>query len=482
MQTNTESAEMQETPHQPSFRLWNQRNFISLMLGTGLSVLGDGAYFIVLGWFVLSVTKSEFALGTTLTLASIPRIVFMLVGGVVADRVNRKQILVASLLLRFIVLLAFVSVLISLHSETRLWTIDLMALVFGSIDAFFYPASNSVVPSAVPAAALAQANSLVQTIQQISTVLGPLLAAALLWMGGYAVMFLCIAIVFGLSSVALSLLRLRTAMSPEGVAAADTNGGAMGDSGDSECSGGLPGRNCCENNDAVVEEPPSSMFRDIFEGIKYVKSVRILVLIMVVSLGINLLFMGPINIGVPTFVKSMGWSGDVYGSYESGFGVGTVMGGIVVILLKGLRGRFRWLGGFGVLMGAGCAGIGFVHVPWGGIALMAVMGMAVSIVDIPILTYIQAIVPADKLGRTMSLLTLMGVGLVPVSYTVSSFLLQQNAIQVKDLLLVCGSAIAILFLCMYLFRDFRQVENHPLWRSRIAAGGNEALESSSPSL
>ncbi len=86
------------------FRLWTDRNFLSLMAGTWLSALGDGAYFIVLGWFVLNVTGSEFALGTTLTFTSIPRIVFMLLGGAAADRIDRKRILVLSLLIRALIL------------------------------------------------------------------------------------------------------------------------------------------------------------------------------------------------------------------------------------------------------------------------------------------------------------------------------------------------------------------------------------------
>jgi len=49
-----------------AFRLWRDRNFLSLIFGTFFSVIGDGSYFIILGWFVLNVTGSEFALGTTL--------------------------------------------------------------------------------------------------------------------------------------------------------------------------------------------------------------------------------------------------------------------------------------------------------------------------------------------------------------------------------------------------------------------------------
>lgn len=117
-------------------------------------------------------------------------------------------------------------------------------------------------------------------------------------------------------------------------------------------------------------------------------------------------------------------------------------------------------------MGLAMAGIGFVHVAWGGILLMGVMGMMVSVVNIPFITYIQTIVPADKLGRTMSLITLMSVGLVPVSYAASSFVLQQHLVTVPELLLVCGLATTVVFGAMYLFRSFREAESHPLWQAK----------------
>lgn len=381
---------------------------------------------------MLNVTGSEFALGSTLTFAAIPRIVFMLLGGVVADRIDRKLILVTSLLVRALILVCFVAVLFGMHGKPALWLVDVMAVIFGTIDAFYYPANSSVVPSAVPAVVLDRANSLVQTVQQMSTVLGPLLAAGLLWMRLYQAMFGTIAAIFAISSVVLSFLRLHRG---EAVQQQKQNGS-------------------------------SSIWTDVRDGIGFVMTVRILMLVMVVALGLNLLFMGPINIGIPIFVKSMGWSGTTYGGYESGFGVGTVVGGIVVSVLRGFRGKFLWLGGLGAMMGSAMAGIGFVRLPWAGIALMGVMGVAVSVVNIPFITYIQTIVPSDKLGRTMSLLTLMSVGLVPVSYTVSSFVLQKHQISVQGLLLGCGIAMTLLFGSLYLFRDFRQVESHPLWRAK----------------
>ena len=416
------------------FRLWRDRNFVSLICGTLFSVIGDGSYFIILGWFVLSVTGSEFALGTTLTVASIPRIVFMLFGGVIADRIDRKLIIITSLLARAVILGLFVALLFGTHGRPTLWLVDAMATIFGTIDAFFYPASGSVVPSAVPAAVLDRANSLVQTVQQMSSVLGPFLAAGLLWMKVYQGMFGTIAVIFAISSVILSFLRLHR------------------------------GEQILAQREHVGR---TSIWTDIREGIRFVLSVRILVIVMIVSLGINLLFMGPINIGIPTFVNSMGWSGSTYGGYESGFGAGAVVGGILVSILRGFRGKFLWLGVLGSVMGFAMAGIGFIQVPWGGIVLMGIMGIAVSVVDISFITYVQTIVPSDKLGRTMSLLTLMSVGLVPVSYTASSFILQQHVISGPTLLLVCGLVIAAMFGALYLFRDFRSVESHPLWQANV---------------
>jgi len=418
------------------FRLWRNRNFLSLIFGTWLSTIGDGAYFIVLGWFVLNVTGSEFALGTTLTFASVPRIIFLLIGGAVADRVNRKLILVISLLVRAIILLIFVIMLVFLNGKPNIWIIDIVAILFGVVDAFFYSANGSIVPSVVPSSALSKANSLIQTVQQLSALLGPLLAAALLGFQAYRNMFGAIACVFAISAMALSFLQLR------------------------------------HNEERLSSHQPStSVWHDIWDGAKFVGSVRILLIIMLISLGINLLFMGPINIGIPVLIKSFGWSGGTYATYEAGFGIGTVLGGLIVIAMKGFRNRFLWLGCMGAIMGLAMSGIGFVHVPWEGVALMGVMGITVSVVNIPFFIYIQTIVPANKLGRTMSLLTLMSMGLVPVSYTVSSFILQRHQIDVPELLLGCGIAMAVLFGALYLFRDFRQVESHPLWQ--VSAKGTE---------
>src|ERR1051326_3321208 len=78
------------------------RNFQLLWIGEGISLLGDQFYLIALPWLVLQLTGSALALGTVLALASIPRAVFMLIGGAFVDRYSPRLIMLASNFARFV--------------------------------------------------------------------------------------------------------------------------------------------------------------------------------------------------------------------------------------------------------------------------------------------------------------------------------------------------------------------------------------------
>lgn len=416
-------------------------NFLRLWFASVISSFGDSAYFILLGWFVISVTGSPLALGTALTAASIPRLIFMLVGGVAADRINRKVILMTSLSTRALVLILF-SVVLMVHTQSfdPLLAYGL-AVLFGVVDAFYWPASSSIVPLAVRTEDLPVANGLIQTSQQLSGIMGPLIASGLLFMHAYYFMFLTVALLYVISTVVLSYLRMhQLPVTLSQLASPDQTSSAT--------SG------------------PKSAWHDILEGIHYTLSIRILALIMVASLLINVLFMGPINIGMPVLVKQAGWPGSVYGTLEAFFGVGAIVGGLITSAAHGFRGHFKWLAPIGALMGIGMAFLGFIHVPWTGMVLTALMGASVSAVNIPIMTYIQTIVEQDKMGRVMSLLSFMSIGLVPVSYAASSLILQQQSIPLRLLLLICGLTMAVFWGAMLLLPSFRHMEDHPIWKGK----------------
>lgn len=153
--------------------LWRHSAFVRLWCGTILSALADSAFFLLLSWFIVDVTGSEAVLGTTLICMSIPRLLFMLLGGVAADRWSRKWIMFGSIFARGLILLLF-SLLLAIDGGGWLpYSAYAVAVLFGMVDAFFWPARSSILPFLVPREQLAKANSMMEISQQISTVGGP---------------------------------------------------------------------------------------------------------------------------------------------------------------------------------------------------------------------------------------------------------------------------------------------------------------------
>ncbi len=418
--------------------IWRDLNFLRLFFTSIISSFGDSAYFILLGWFVISITGSALALGTTLTAASIPRLIFMLVGGAAADRMSRKTILMASLLVRAAVLILFALMLLRSHGAFHAISAYVLAVVFGIVDAFYWPASGSILPMVVDSKNLPVANGFIQTSQQLSGVMGPIIASGLLFMKNYGLMFMSIAVLYIASTLVLMFLRLRETD-------ADTNSYSAANS--------------------ASADSPTSAWQSIVNGIRYTISIRILAWIMISSLLINLVFMGPINIGLPVLVKSMGWPGTVYGTFEAAIGVGAIAGGLMTTAMNGLRGHFRWLALFGVVMGIGLGLMGWIRTPWQGIAIMACMGITLALINIPVMTYIQTIVDYDKLGRVMSLLSFMSLGLVPVSYAISSLIVSQHWVSLKTLLFICGLITGAFWIVFEFIPTFRHMEEHPDWKN-----------------
>ncbi|MGG0938872.1 MFS transporter [Brevibacillus centrosporus] len=410
--------------------LWRNRPFVLLWCGTILSALADSAFFLVLSWFIVDVTGSETMLGTTLISMSIPRLLFMLIGGVVADRWSRKWIMFSSILARGFILSAFGISLLWGNEGWLPFSAYAVAIFFGTVDAFFWPARSSVLPFLVNRDQLAPANSMMEISQQISMVLGPLVSALLIRSSHYPLMFFILALAFFAGAVFIFALRLQQAASDKGLQTTASS---------------------------------RSYFKDLFSGIRFTFSVPILSIIFCTSLFTNMTFSGPINMGLPLLVKSLGWDGSAYSSLSITLGIGTIAGGIITGLLNGFRGRFLLLPFFLAIMGLAVSSLYFMQHLSLGFAAMATIGLMLSITNIPFITYIQTIVPSAMLGRVMSLLSLMSLGLGPVSYAICSFVLEHRLATPAVIMLIGGIGLAFISMSLWVFRTVRQMEQHPAW-------------------
>ena len=113
-----------------------------------MSLLGDGFQLVAVSTLVLGMTGSGLALGAILLAAAIPRGVFMLLGGVLSDRISPRDLALASNVLRAAVTTVVAGLV--LGDRVELWHLALAGVVFGTVDAVFLPAINTLVPTARP--------------------------------------------------------------------------------------------------------------------------------------------------------------------------------------------------------------------------------------------------------------------------------------------------------------------------------------------
>ena len=153
----------------PAFRL--------LFLGQAVSSLGDRLVPVALAFAVLDLTGSVTDLGIVLAAQTVPLVVFVLLGGVWADRLPRQRVMLGSDAVR--ALAQGASALLLLEGRAHVWQLAVLQAVYGAAEAFFGPASTAVVPQTVEGSDLQQANALMSLSGNVAAVLGPAFAGVI---------------------------------------------------------------------------------------------------------------------------------------------------------------------------------------------------------------------------------------------------------------------------------------------------------------
>lgn len=181
------------------FRSLKHRPFALLWMGQTISRLGDSLHKIALAWWVLEKTGSATAMGTVLVLTQIPLLFFLLIGGVVVDRFPRIRIMFISDILSGSVI-TFIAVF-SWLDVLEVWHIYIASLVFGFVEAFFFPAYQAIIPQITPPDMLTSANSLNGLSARMTGIVGPAIGAALVAAGGTSLTFALDALSFFISAL-----------------------------------------------------------------------------------------------------------------------------------------------------------------------------------------------------------------------------------------------------------------------------------------
>ena len=156
------------------------RNYRLLWLGQLISEAGDGLTNLTLLLLVNALTGSTAALAGMAIVLAIPPLTIGLVAGTYVDRLDRRRIMLASDILRGIVVLGFVLV----GSASSLWLLYILAFVQSAVGTFFTPARGAILPRIVPREGLLAANSLAQATRVVSGIVGSALAGLIVGLIG----------------------------------------------------------------------------------------------------------------------------------------------------------------------------------------------------------------------------------------------------------------------------------------------------------
>jgi MFS family permease len=189
-----------------------ERNYRLLWIGRSTSQLGDSLSFVALTFAVLGLHGSGTDLGLVLASFSLPSMVFLLVGGVWADRLPRRAVMVGADLVRALAQGALAVAILSGNASVPLFMV--MAFVSGTATSFFQPASTGLVPEVVSPARLQQGNALISLSQSAAFMIGPVVSGILVVLIGPGWVFAIDAASFAISALALVSLRLRLAPRP----------------------------------------------------------------------------------------------------------------------------------------------------------------------------------------------------------------------------------------------------------------------------
>ncbi|MFB6625821.1 MFS transporter [Streptomyces sp. NPDC056374] len=340
------------------------------------STLGDSVYYLALSWTAVSAGTPAQA-GLVLAVSAVPRALLMLFGGVIADRIGPRRVVIASDTVRCVVVLGLAAVL--LLAAPGLWALAAVALVFGVVDALFLPAVGALPPRITGRDQLARVQGMRGLSSRLGAVLGGPLGGLAVALGGPATAFGVAGLLFALSIPLLCALRLRP----------------------------LP---------TAGEARDGTALRDLADGLRYLRGHRVLGPLMIVVLLGDLGFVGPFNVGLAVLSDQRGWGASGIGWILAGFGTGA---GAASLLLTvwGRVPRAGAVSGWTMTLGAVAVGaLAFASHLAAAVAVALVVGLLAGLSGALCNALLQTECDPAYLGRVTAVSSLMSLGLAPLSF------------------------------------------------------------------
>src|SRR5713226_3029995 len=205
--SSSRSSEIEARERQTAFSSLRHRDFRLLWMGQIVSVTGSQMQMVAINWHIYLLTHSALALGLVGLFRAGPIILCSLVGGVVADVIDRRRLMIATQMV--MLTSSAILALVTFRGLQHVWPIYLLTAIASAAWAFDTPARQALVPALVPAKDFPNAVSLGMLMFQIGMIVGPTLAGFLLASRGPGLVYAINAASFVAVIVGLALMRVR---------------------------------------------------------------------------------------------------------------------------------------------------------------------------------------------------------------------------------------------------------------------------------
>ena len=406
------------------------RNFRWLWVGSLGSSFAMNMQIIARGWLVFELTDSPMDLAWVTMSFMVPTVLFSLYGGVLADRMQKKKVIIWAQALNCLATI-FMTVII-FSGNVTFWDFIWFGFFNGAVLALSMPARQAFVPELIPEKLLFAAMGLNTTGWNLARIIGPALAGLLIALiadgdktstYGVGVVYIVIASLYGISALTMLLI---------------------------------------DQSGRVKQDSKANAFADMKAGISYVVQNPPVFGLIILSI-IPFLFGMPLNTLLPAFNQEiMGGGADDLGFLVSAMGMGAIVGSLMMATMGNLRNKAGWLIATCVGWGAVTSVFGLVQAPWLVFTLIAAVGWISSWNMSLNRGMLQMQVDNQMRGRIMSI-DMMSHGLMPLGVFPISWIAENY--DVGTALVFSGAAFMLLTLLSLAFLPSVRTTD----RSRVTA-------------
>lgn len=377
------------------------RNLLLYSSGKIISVFGTSIYNFAISFYVLKLTGSALSFTITLLLGILPMIIINPFAGVIADRFNKKKLVI---LMDFLSGTLLISVfLISSFSGFNLLLIYITAFCLTIFVTFFGVGMEAAKPNIVSGNKLMNINSIGKIIDSVSSILGPMLGGMVFAFFDIRIFIIFNGICFIISGLSMTFINFNFNK---------------------------------ELEESVKESVKINFIQDIKEGFHYLYERKNMMGLFLILISLNFFLSLAVTIPVPYIINTILELGSTtFGVIQGSLPVGLIAGALFVkkllekipysVLMKILT-LFLSIcmvaAGFPLIF----EGASFSHLIYGAYycLLMFCLGIVIAFIDIPIAYFMQKEIPEAYRGRVMSIGISIGKTMTPLAMVVSGFLLE----------------------------------------------------------